>query len=799
MRRASALRPILSRIDHLLQAAARARVFITITSAPRTLTGDVRGLPADTPAWLAIGSRRVPLPYGDIRPFHLGAKPGVKLVRVIVGTAITTRHANTPAMRLIEVPDNPKAAATPANARATSPRPPRVSVIVPCYNHAAFLPARLASIYGQTRPPDEILLLDDASSDNSADLLAEAAASDPVPGRTRLIVNPHNSGSPFAQWARGLAETTGDLVWIAESDDSCVSDFLAKMLPAFDDPAVSLAQGDVRFVDAADRPVAQGMRKLFRSVGARFPSRRDSVAAHRLVGCGLGERNLLPNASAILFRRPSADDGCPPLNDPQWRAMRVCGDWIFYLHRIRGGKIAFVPEAISRYRIHDSNTSVTSRSEERHVREHAMVAVELAGTHRITGELIERQLARLKTRLARDETTQDIDPGAIYRNAGWQTRIDLRQPNVLVAIHALVPGGAEGFAIRLAIALRRLGCAVTLVELGAHPPDPAVSALVPPDLPLIRKAGENPRDLTRLLRDFGTEWISTHHPRCDLAFARAREALPDDERPRLFCTHHGYYHLDAANLVAHRRLFSRQVSRWINVAAKGRLPFELCGLLSADTTSRFLDLPAAIFSPATPVSPVRFPNLGQPFVVTVASRALPEKGWRAAISAIDLARAQTNVDIRLVLAGAGPVHDELQTESLPHFVRLAGFQTDVPALYAEGHLGLLATTYAGESCPLGVVECLAVGRPVVVTAVGETPNMLRASDDGLAGDLVEGAPVSDYVSRLATAIGRLATEPEIYAAAARRAPECARRYDMAEVARDYLAAWRAAGPNEKCV
>jgi glycosyltransferase involved in cell wall biosynthesis len=379
-------------------------------------------------------------------------------------------------------------------------------------------------------------------------------------------------------------------------------------------------------------------------------------------------------------------------------------------------------------------------------------------------------------------------PEKRYRELDFKTIATGRLPNVLVAVHAFAPGGAEGFGINLALALHRLGCAVTVADFVGLPLDPVVRARLPADIPVVVVNEHHPRKLARMLADFGIEWVSTHHPRCDLAFARAGALLPERSRPRLFCTHHGYYHLDASRLFRHRSLFARQVDLWINVAARGRLPFEVAGLAASGVSGGFAQLPAAIFLRAVP--PVPRSSLSIPaeaFVVCVASRALPEKGWRTSIAAIALVRSRTGRDIRLLLAGSGPVLDELHTEGVPDFVSLLGFRADVASLYATCDLGLLASTYAGESCPLGVIECLAAGKPIIVTAIGETPAMLTAPDGGVAGALVPAAPREALVEHIASVIAAFTGDPAQYSAAASRAYACARRYDLMQVAADYLA------------
>ena len=117
-------------------------------------------------------------------------------------------------------------------------KPPLISIIVPCYNHAQYLRQRLDSIYQQTYQNFEVILLDDASTDNSLEILSEYAKKYSM--KTRIFTNDINTGSPFPQWKKGFDLAKGELYWIAESDDYCELNFLEEMLKPFSDPAVTL-------------------------------------------------------------------------------------------------------------------------------------------------------------------------------------------------------------------------------------------------------------------------------------------------------------------------------------------------------------------------------------------------------------------------------------------------------------------------------------------------------------------------------------------------------------------------------
>ena len=119
-----------------------------------------------------------------------------------------------------------------------SVRRPKVSVVVPNYNYARYLPARLTSIVRQTYPPHEIIFLDDCSSDGSVDVATSILHASGL--SYRIVANVANQGT-YRQWLRGLREATGDLVWIAEADDDCAPELLERLVVQFDRHEVTLA------------------------------------------------------------------------------------------------------------------------------------------------------------------------------------------------------------------------------------------------------------------------------------------------------------------------------------------------------------------------------------------------------------------------------------------------------------------------------------------------------------------------------------------------------------------------------
>jgi hypothetical protein len=119
-------------------------------------------------------------------------------------------------------------AATPIAAVEQTSYHPKVSVIIPNYNHVAFLKQRIESIINQSYGNIEIIILDDFSNDGSQDVIRDYCKKNN--DIIKSIMNDTNSGNVFLQWKKGIDNSDGELIWICESDDFCENDFLEIMV-----------------------------------------------------------------------------------------------------------------------------------------------------------------------------------------------------------------------------------------------------------------------------------------------------------------------------------------------------------------------------------------------------------------------------------------------------------------------------------------------------------------------------------------------------------------------------------------
>jgi glycosyltransferase involved in cell wall biosynthesis len=227
---------------------------------------------------------------------------------------------------------------------------PKVTIIIPSYNHARFLQQRVNSVLRQTYKDFELIILDDCSSDDSRSILSSYAA-DP---RIQIEFNATNSGSVFKQWNKGVKLGRGDYVWIAESDDYADQNMLERL--------VTLLETDSRTVFA-----------YCRSWRVLDDDQRDGFAdgylthldPHRWTTdyCAEGrdecrnyliQHNTVPNASAVVFRRATylrvggADE-----------SFQLCADWKLWAAMALTGRIAYLSEALNYFRFHGASVRNT--------------------------------------------------------------------------------------------------------------------------------------------------------------------------------------------------------------------------------------------------------------------------------------------------------------------------------------------------------------------------------------------------------------------------------------------------------
>lgn len=221
--------------------------------------------------------------------------------------------------------DAPKQLMSPEERVAARYRPKSVAVIIPCHNYARYLADAIRSALDQTRRPQEIVVVDDASTDNTE----EVARSFSAEGVGYLRVE-----FKQVQQARraGFAATHSEAVCFLDADDLLAPDYLEKALAVFNRLEVGVVYSDVEFFGE-------------RRGRIEYPERFDRGAFERMnflhVGC-VARREALAISGALDAQ---ADD---PL---------ALEDWLLWRRVLADGWQARKQPALYRYRRHGDSRS----------------------------------------------------------------------------------------------------------------------------------------------------------------------------------------------------------------------------------------------------------------------------------------------------------------------------------------------------------------------------------------------------------------------------------------------------------
>ena len=220
-----------------------------------------------------------------------------------------------------------------------------LSVTMANYNHAHFLPESLGAILAQSVVPDEIIVVDDGSTDDSVAVLRDFARRDP---RIRIIYNERNIG-PVLAGNRAIESARGDYIYATAADDRVLPGLFEKSIAVLErHPRAALCFSDpATFVDGEDvlRVLGLGL-----SPGACYFS---PEALAPLMASG---RAWIAGHTAVLRR--SAMVGAGGFSP----ALRWHCDWFTMLVMSARGGICYIPEALASLRLrHDSYSGAGTR------------------------------------------------------------------------------------------------------------------------------------------------------------------------------------------------------------------------------------------------------------------------------------------------------------------------------------------------------------------------------------------------------------------------------------------------------
>ncbi len=236
----------------------------------------------------------------------------------------------------------------------------QVSVVIPAYNRARYLPATLQSMQAQTMTDWEAVIVDDGSTDDTIAVAQTFVAQDP---RIRLVKQPHAGISAARNRGWDHISPASEFLIFLDSDDVWKPHALATFLHALNTHPDALgAHALAQFIDENGHSIYPGEME-------RWGRNRENVAGSAIVPlmpdqpttfATLVVKGTISTTGLLLLRRQAAERA--GRYDPQ---VVMCEDWDFWLRVVRQGPLAYVDEVLLGYRWHGQNISTSLQDKRR--------------------------------------------------------------------------------------------------------------------------------------------------------------------------------------------------------------------------------------------------------------------------------------------------------------------------------------------------------------------------------------------------------------------------------------------------
>ncbi len=215
--------------------------------------------------------------------------------------------------------------------------PAPVSVVIPLYNHEKYIASTTFSVFSQTRPPSEIIIIDDGSQDGGPAIVRQLHQSHP-----EIVFWRQPNRGAHNTINSGVARATCEFVAILNSDDMFEPERIEVALHAFDaDPGLDVVVTGISFIDGdgalIDNPWYEQALAFYQESGD--------------LGLSLINANIFMTTSNLIVRRRMFDEIGLFAN------LRYAHDLDFLLRVVAEGRsIRYMSQPLLRYRIHAVNT-----------------------------------------------------------------------------------------------------------------------------------------------------------------------------------------------------------------------------------------------------------------------------------------------------------------------------------------------------------------------------------------------------------------------------------------------------------
>lgn len=224
----------------------------------------------------------------------------------------------------------------------------KLSIILPSYNHAAFLKDRLESISNQTYKDWEAIIIDDQSTDNSVQIITDFLNSNPDFNVRYFIVNESNSGSGYFSWQKGIELSETPYIWIAETDDYSEPAFLEELVHILDtNDKTALAFCSSKYVE--DGTIIYDSAN--RTKDLNTPEGEYRIIDKKVFLKQMPFNTYITNGSSVVFRKPELEIPAVLFTN------RLCSDIFLWSYLVENSSFAFLNKNLNFFRRHEGSTS----------------------------------------------------------------------------------------------------------------------------------------------------------------------------------------------------------------------------------------------------------------------------------------------------------------------------------------------------------------------------------------------------------------------------------------------------------
>ena len=221
---------------------------------------------------------------------------------------------------------------------------PKVSVLIPAYNYAKYLPEAIESVLSQTFTDFELIIVDNCSTDNTKEVVNNYAKND---SRVAFIRNKENIGM-YRNYNQALLHATGDYIKFLNADDKFEPTLLEKFVNILDnDITISVVTSNRQYFGSKNDILTPPFKGKVESITAILSS--------------LKKGNWIGEPTTVMFRRENLNLGLFDIS------LLMFADQDMWLRHLRVGNLYIIDEVLSFFRMHEEQGTVqlTSNNDKR--------------------------------------------------------------------------------------------------------------------------------------------------------------------------------------------------------------------------------------------------------------------------------------------------------------------------------------------------------------------------------------------------------------------------------------------------